>query len=136
MRSVRPEVVDVYETVLYGSDIDALSKFYNDVVGLPLIEADRALMAALRLGGGGVLLIFNPVAAAAHGRFVPSHGAAGAGHVAFRVGDLDAWRKHLTEREVEIEREIDWGAGRFSIYVRDPAGNSVEFARGELWEQA
>jgi len=126
--------VDVYETVLYGSDVAALVTFYHDVVGLPLIEADLELMAALRLPGGGVLLIFDPITAAAPGRPVPSHGAAGQGHVAFRVEDLDAWRRHLTGHKIEIEREIDWGAERFSIYVRDPAGNSVEFARGELWD--
>jgi len=132
--SPHPGIIDVYETVLYGSDISGLVTFYHDVVGLPLIEADPELMAALRLPGGGVLLIFDPVAAAKPGRPVPFHGTTGEGHVAFRVEDLDAWRKHLAEREIEIEREIDWGKERVSIYVRDPAGNSVEFARGELWE--
>lgn len=134
IRAVRPRIVDVYETVLYGSDIAALVAFYRDVVGLPLIEADLELLAALRLPGGGVLLVFDPVAAAAPGRPAPSHGAAGPGHVAFRVRDLNAWRAYLTGRGIEIERELDWGAERFSIYVRDPAGNSVEFAYGELWE--
>ncbi len=128
-----PGAVDVYETVMYGSDVGALVTFYADVVGLSLIEVDPQLMAVLRLGGGGVLLIFDPVAAAAPDRFVPSHGAAGAGHVAFRVADLDAWRRHLSGHGVEIEREIDWGRERASLYVRDPAGNSVEFTRGELW---
>ena len=97
------------------------------------VEADPKLMAVLRLGGGGVLLLFDPAAAGAPGRFVPSHGTTGAGHLAFGVADLDAWRRHLGSHDVEIEREIDWGSERASIYVRDPAGNSVEFARGELW---
>ncbi len=132
-RTDPPELVDVYETVLYGSDVGALVAFYAEVVGLHTLEADD-LMAALRLRGGGVLLIFDPVAAAAPGRFVPSHGAVGAGHIAFRVQDLDAWRHHLVRHAVGIEREIDWGAGRCSIYVRDPAGNSVEFVSGELWQ--
>jgi catechol 2,3-dioxygenase-like lactoylglutathione lyase family enzyme len=130
----RPRIVDVYETALYGSCIDALVTFYCDVVGLPLIEVDPELMAALRLPGGGVLLIFDPAAAAIPGRPVPSHGAEGAGHVAFRVEDLDAWREHLAGRKMEIEREIDWGGERSSVYVRDPAGNSVEFVRGNLWD--
>lgn len=134
MSNPRPQIVDVYETVLYGAGIDALVTFYHDVVGLPLIEADPALMAALRLPGGGVLLIFDPAAAAVPGRPVPSHGAAGAGHVAFSVTDLDAWREHLTEHNMEIEREIDWGAEGSSVYVRDPAGNSVEFVRGDIWD--
>ncbi len=133
IHGIRPRIMDVYETVLYGADIDAVMLFYRDVVGLALIKADPDLMAALRLPGGGVLLIFDPLAAAVPGRPVPSHGTQGAGHVAFRVDDLDTWRAHLTNRGIEIEREIDWDAERSSIYVRDPAGNSVEFVRGDLW---
>jgi len=80
------------------------------------------------------MLIFDPAAAAAPGRRVPSHGARGAGHVAFRVESLDAWREHLSKHQIEIEREIHWGAEIASIYFRDPAGNSVELASGELWK--
>jgi catechol 2,3-dioxygenase-like lactoylglutathione lyase family enzyme len=129
-----PRIVDVYETVLYGSSIDALAAFYCDVIGLTLIEVDPELFAALRLPRGGVLLVFDPATAAAPGRQVPSHGAEGPGHVAFRVENLDAWREHLTAHRVAIEREIHWEAELASIYVRDPAGNSVELANGELWE--
>jgi catechol 2,3-dioxygenase-like lactoylglutathione lyase family enzyme len=130
----QPRIVDVYETVLYGSSIDALVAFYSDVIGLPLIETDPGLLAAMRLPGGGVLLLFDPANAAAPGRQVPSHGAEGPGHVAFRVENLDAWREHLTAHLVAIEREIHWEAELASIYVRDPAGNSIELANGELWE--
>lgn len=126
-------VVDVYETVLYGSGIEDLASFYRDVVGLPLIEIDPKLMAALRLPRGGVILIFDPDMASAPGRRVPSHGAKGAGHVAFRVENLQAWREHLAQHQVEIEREIQWSRDLASIYFRDPAGNSVEIANGDLW---
>jgi catechol 2,3-dioxygenase-like lactoylglutathione lyase family enzyme len=128
-------MVDVYETVLYGSEIGALVTFYVDVVGLSLIESDPKLLAALRLEGGGVRLIFNPAASAVPSRPVPSHGATGAGHIAFSARDLDVWRERLAGHGIEIEREIDWGADRASIYVRDPAGNSVEFVQGQLWGQ-
>jgi hypothetical protein len=78
--------------VLYGSDIDTVALFCRDIVGLTLIKSDPDLMAALRLPRGGVLLIFDPLAAAVAGRPVPSHGADGAGHVAFRIEDLADWR--------------------------------------------
>ena len=132
--SPQPQIVDVYETVLYGSRVEELASFYRDVVGLPLIETDPTLMAALRLPRGGVMLIFDPAMTAAPGRQVPPHGAQGAGHVAFRVENLDAWREHLAKHQVEIEREIHWQTQLASIYFRDPAGNSVELANGELWE--
>ena len=66
---------------------------------------------------------------------MPSHGATGAGHVAFSVGDgeLDAWREKLRARGVELEQEKTWPRGGRSIYVRDPAGNSVELVEGDLW---
>jgi hypothetical protein len=34
---------------------------------------------------------------------------------------------------VPIEREIEWDEGGTSIYVRDPAGNSVELAPPTIW---
>jgi catechol 2,3-dioxygenase-like lactoylglutathione lyase family enzyme len=130
----RPGVVELYETVLYGACINSLATFYRDVIGLPLIVAHPDLMAALRLPHGGVILIFDPAKAKAPGRGVPPHGATGPGHVAFRVDDLDAWREHLARHQIAIEREVNWGGELSSIYVRDPAGNSVELANGELWE--
>ena len=122
----------VYETVLYAGDVPALVGFYGDVVGLQRIDPPDAHSAAFRLGDGGVLLIFDPQRSAAPDRFVPSHGATGEGHVAFRVDELDEFGDGLRQKGVDIEREIDWGGGR-SVYVRDPAGNSVEFVEGEIW---
>jgi catechol 2,3-dioxygenase-like lactoylglutathione lyase family enzyme len=122
----------VYETVLYANDVPALVAFYGEVVGLRVIDPPDEHSAAFRLGDGGVLLVFDPQRSAASGRFVPSHGTTGEGHVAFRVEELDELRAGLTRQGVEIEREISWGGGR-SVYFRDPAGNSVEFVEGEIW---
>jgi catechol 2,3-dioxygenase-like lactoylglutathione lyase family enzyme len=67
---------------------------------------------------------------------VPAHGATGPGHVAFRIlpEKLDAWRNHLADRGVAIEAEITWPGGSRSLYVRDPAGNSIELAPAAIWE--
>lgn len=91
--------------------------------------------AAFRLADGSVFLIFDPVRASAVGRRVPVHGATGAGHVAFavEVGALEAWASELRRKEIEIERDITWEEGGRSLYVRDPAGNSVELVEGEAW---
>lgn len=127
----------VYETVLYGSDVPALAAFYAEIVGLRSLEtAADGLFAACRTPDGGVLLLFDPAMSAVEGRTVPSHGASGPGHVAFTVGrgERDAWRERLREAGVPIEREVQWSPAAVSIYVRDPAGNSVEFVDGEIWE--
>lgn len=132
-----PVVAGVYETVLYGSDLRALAEFYTDIVGLRPIDAGLGdLLTALRVPDGSVLLLFDPARSAEAGREVPPHGSHGAGHVAFRTetGELDDWLAHLAHAQVPVERIVEWRPGLVSIYVRDPAGNSVEFTNGELWK--
>jgi catechol 2,3-dioxygenase-like lactoylglutathione lyase family enzyme len=132
---VTPRARRVYETVLYVSDVAAAARFYEDVVGLRLVDGPDELAAGFRLEDGGILLLFDPARASAPGRPVPSHGTSGPGHIAFSVdpGELDAFAAALRERGLEIEREVDWdGRGR-SIYFRDPDGNSVELVEGDIW---
>ena len=128
-------VTSVHETVLYASDVGAATRFYADVVGLRVVFERGGLMAALRLDTGGVLLLFDPAESEAGGRDVPSHGARGPGHVAFTVSEseLAAMRERLTAAGAGVERELAWPRGGRSLYVRDPAGNSVEFVLGEIW---
>jgi catechol 2,3-dioxygenase-like lactoylglutathione lyase family enzyme len=129
-----PRIHGIYETVLYG-DVPLLEAFYRQVLGLRLVDGPDELAAAFRLPDGAVLLLFDPGRSSRPGRPVPSHGASGPGHIAFRVpeGTLDRWRESLLAQGVEIDRVVDWGGGRRSLYVRDPAGNSVELTEDELW---
>ena len=128
-------MVGVYETVVYASEIETTARFYADLLGLRLLEEPTELSAVFRLPGGGVLLIFDPARSSTPGRPVPSHGTTGAGHVAFAVepGTLDASADALRRHGIEIEQEITWDEGGRSVYVRDPAGNSVELIEGEAW---
>ncbi|MFP3852841.1 MAG: VOC family protein [Anaerolineales bacterium] len=122
----------VYETVIYASDLEAAANFYREVLGLKLIrQSDLLLVFECP---PGVLLIFEPDKASKPGRDVPSHGTSGAGHIAFsaQYEDFDRWRDHLQKHGIEIEKEVDWG-GAHSIYIRDPAGNSLELATPNLW---
>jgi catechol 2,3-dioxygenase-like lactoylglutathione lyase family enzyme len=82
-----------------------------------------------------VLLIFDPGQAEQPGRPVPSHGSRGPGHVALRIDAdaYDAWLGRLRIAKIPVEHEHDWdGRGR-SIYIRDPAGNSVELITADIW---
>ena len=128
-RGVRPR--RVYETVVYATDLEAARAFYRDALGLREVED-----GVFRLDDDGVLLLFDPTLSSQPGRVVPSHGPTGAVHVAFSVGEgeLDAWRERLAEHGVELEQDHDWQrGGARSLYVRDPAGNSVELVEGDLW---
>lgn len=120
----------VYETVVYAPELERAAAFYGDVLDLREVED-----GVFRLDDGGVLLLFDPARSSQPGPLVPSHGVAGEGHVAFAVGpgELDAWRERLGAHGVELEQEKDWPQGARSLYVRDPAGNSVELVEGDLW---
>jgi catechol 2,3-dioxygenase-like lactoylglutathione lyase family enzyme len=129
---VRPR--GVYETVIYAADVPAAAEFYGSVLGLRLVAGPDELMAAFRLDGGSVLLIFDPARASTPSRVV-AHGAEGGGHVAFSVGagELDTWADELRAGGIELELEKTWEPGGRSVYFRDPAGNSVELVEGEVW---
>src|SRR5215216_1292602 len=129
----------VLETCLYADDLDAAERFYAGVLELPLVARVPDRHVFFRCGAG-MLLLFEPERTATSagqvgGVPVPGHGARGAGHVCFRVGDhaLTAWRARLEGAGVAIEAEIEWPRGGASIYVRDPAGNSVELAPARIW---
>jgi catechol 2,3-dioxygenase-like lactoylglutathione lyase family enzyme len=133
--SAEPQIRRVYETTVYAHDVDATTVFYADILGLRPFEHYPGFAAVFKLEDGGVFLIFEPKKASAPGRTLPAHGAEGAGHVAFSVtpGSLDAFVAELAERGIEIEVDETWETGGRSVYVRDPAGNSVEFVDGEAW---
>jgi len=123
----------IFETVLYAEDLDAARRFYEEVIGLQLVSAS-GLFLAFRLDRG-VLLVFDPRQSNDRGRTIPWHGANGVGHIAFActARDLPRWKEHLESHRIEIETIHEWPEGGASLYVRDPAGNSVEFAPPTLW---
>ncbi len=131
----------VLETAIYVDDLDAAQAFYRDVIGLEEIrrEGDRHVFFRC---GPGVFLVFRPEETekgpAPGALAVPPHGARGPGHVCFAAepAGIGGWRARLTEAGVAIESEVAWPRGGHSLYVRDPAGNSVEIAEAVLWSPA
>ena len=128
----------IIETALYAGDLDAAEAFYGGVLGLERETRAGSRHVFFRLDGA-MLLVFNPaetekplVEGSLH---IPPHGARGPGHVAFAASAdaLDRWRDRLTGAGVAIEADFRWPNGARSIYVRDPAGNSVEFTEPRLW---
>ena len=124
---------EILETCLYAGDLDAAEAFYAGVLGLERIARVEGRHVFFRCGAR-VFLVFNPERTREGGE-VPGHGAVGPGHVAFAVAadELDAWREHLRSRGVEVESDHAWPGGGRSLYLRDPAGNSVELGTPAIW---
>ena len=126
----------VLETALYADDLEAASDFYGRVIGLGEETRAEGRHVFFRCGPG-MLLVFRAEATRVPGGPlpVPPHGAEGEGHVCFSVPgeELDDWVAHLGADGIAVESDFHWPNGARSIYVRDPAGNSVEFAEPKLW---
>ncbi|MFD2249393.1 catechol 2,3-dioxygenase-like lactoylglutathione lyase family enzyme [Pseudochelatococcus lubricantis] len=128
----------ILETTIYAGDIDAAEAFYRDVLGLDVVAKLDGKFVFLRCGQQ-MLLVFNPVesARAGDGNPIPRHGACGSGHVCFRAADVaevNRWRDRFRSFGIAIEHEHVWEkTGGHSVYIRDPAGNSVEVAEGRIW---
>lgn len=129
----------VLETCLYATDLAAAERFYGELLELPVFAREPGRHVFFRCGAA-MLLVFDAARTASaagevNGVSIPPHGARGAGHVCFRVPEADfpAWRERLAAARIPIEAEVRWPRGGASLYVRDPAGNSVEFAPGRIW---
>ena len=128
----------ILEAALYVDDLDAAEAFYSDVLRLPKIirAGNRHIFYHC---GQMVLLIFNPseteIPPSAEQLAVPPHGTRGPGHLCFRASasEIDDWALRLSEAGVTIESVVEWPGGGRSIYFRDPAGNSLEFAEARIW---
>lgn len=129
-----PKVNGIFETCLYTRDLATTGRFYREIIGLEVVLEDAERYVFFRCGNG-MLLVFDLDSARGGESDPPPHGAAGPIHMAFSVPPdaLEAWREYLTANGVAIERTIDWPHGVRSIYIRDPAGNSIEFTTPALW---
>jgi catechol 2,3-dioxygenase-like lactoylglutathione lyase family enzyme len=134
-----PAARGVLEAAVYARDLDAAEAFYGGTLGLARIQRVGARHVFFR-AGVQVVLVFNPdetVKTPGNPRIpVPPHGAEGPGHLclAAPAEEIAAWRARLEAAGVGIEADFHWPNGARSIYVRDPAGNSIEIAEPWLWD--
>ena len=129
----------ILESALYVDDLDAAERFYGELLGLTMIQRVSQRHVFYRVGKS-VLLLFNADMTEKPplnpGLPVPPHGARGPGHVCLVLtrAEINTMRKHLLDWNVPVDVEFDWPNGAHSLYVRDPAGNSVEFTEAHLWD--
>ncbi|MDT8305018.1 MAG: VOC family protein [Anaerolineae bacterium] len=133
-------VQGVAEAVLYVDDLAAATAFYRDVLGLPvtLTFSDTSFLQA---GPHSSLILFDREQLRVRRSAIPHHGTVGPGHVALSMeyDCVDEWRQRLQRHGIAIEHEQRWPQGTYSLYFRDPAGNSVELIDDrhypQLWER-
>lgn len=130
----------ILESALYVTDLDAAEAFYADVLGLERIAKAEGRHVFFRCGKG-VLLLFDAEATkvpppAGAKLPVPPHGAVGQGHLCFAAGadEIERWKAHLEAKGIAVEADFVWPSGGRSIYLRDPSGNSLEFAEPKIWD--
>ena len=129
----------ILETAIYTDDLAAAEAFYGGLLGLPVVLRQPGRHVFFRVGAG-ILLVFDAAATEQPdpaARFpVPTHGARGPGHLCFAAtrAEIDRWRDRFAAAGIPVEAEFDWPNGARSLYVRDPAGYSVEFAEPKLWQ--
>jgi catechol 2,3-dioxygenase-like lactoylglutathione lyase family enzyme len=130
-----PALKAVLETCLYhdGGERERMEAFYGDVLGLEAV-ASWPDGIAFRLGRGVVLLFDRERLAGGEGP-IKEHGSTGSGHACFvaAAAEYQAWRERLAAAGVEVTHEQEWPSGRRSFYFKDPAGNLLEIADGDLW---
>lgn len=139
MGTTENKATGLLEAAVYADDLNAAEVFYNQLLGFPNIQRVGERHVFFRVGDG-VLLVFNPDETAKPSANpalpVPPHGSHGPGHVCFAMDrtNIDALHRRLISQNVSIDTVIDWPNGARSLYLRDPAGNSVEFAEPRLWQ--
>lgn len=128
----------ILETVIYATDLEAAERFYSDVFGLELVRKLAGQFVFFRCGQQ-MLLIFNPENSILPdpANPVPRHGPKGPGHFCFAATDrseVESWKAHFISLDIDIEHVHEWPNASVSVYIRDPAGNSVEVGERKLWE--
>ena len=130
-----PRLEGVLETCLYhdAAERERTEAFYAEVLGL----AETARWpdgVAFRLGAGVVLLFDRDKLAAGDGP-LKDHGTAGPGHACFVVDASAPTRRggSASPRPGSRSRTSRNGPAGGSFYFKDPAGNLLEIADGDLW---
>jgi len=125
------QILDIDHVVIRAVDLDAMTRFYRDVLGCD-IEKEQLELGLIQLRAGRSLIDLLQVGGKIDR---PDSGAPGAGrnmdHVCLRVEpfDADALKAHFLDRDVRIgEQATRYGADGYgpSLYLFDPEGNMVE----------
>ena len=118
VESLNPELSVAY-CVLYVADLAAMTRFYAEVLGLPIAEQNARFVA---LGSGGAPLALETGGPAVEG---PRGKERNPTLVQFAVADIEASVVALRARGVAFEGDIRRGPFGALAFFRDPEGNRL-----------
>lgn len=118
-------------TFLYVPQLDRATRFYGELLGLPL-ALDQGTCRIYRAAAHSYIGLCER-----HGvDDSPKQGII----VTFVSPDVDAWHAHLSAHGVHVEQppQLNTTYGIYHCFVRDPAGYLVEIQRflAAEWDQA
>lgn len=125
--------ISIGQVTLTVRDLDKTAAFYEDVIGLGLIERTGE---SVRLGTDSATLIELRLDRQAR----PFPKEAGLFHTAFLLPtqqDLGAWLIYAAERGVQLDGASHHGVSE-ALYLNDPEGNGIEIYRDlprETWKR-
>jgi catechol 2,3-dioxygenase-like lactoylglutathione lyase family enzyme len=133
------QINGIAESCLYSGDLPRSIRFYQEKVGLRLLESNERI-GAFSVADKQVLLIFQSggeyESVFTPGGEIPPHEAAGQLHVAFAISksDFAEWERELIARGIAIESKVNWPRGGQSLYFRDPDNHLLELATPGIWD--
>ena len=126
---IRP-IKGLGEIALRVNDLDAMQRFYQDVIGLELMKrSENAVFFRIAQGYGGhtqVLVLFDRSEQPGYAGLNPT--TTTVDHIAFEIdlADFESEKQRLGHLGVAVSTaEHAWVHWR-SLYVTDPEGHSVE----------
>lgn len=125
-------ITRIDHVVLRVADLEAMIRFYRDVLGCRLEKGpDDSGLAQLRCGDSLIDLVAVDAPLGKAGGSPPDHDAPNVDHVCFLVDpwDEDLVRERLVAHGVEPDDVANrYGATGYgpSIYLDDPEGNRIE----------
>jgi catechol 2,3-dioxygenase-like lactoylglutathione lyase family enzyme len=127
-----PAINGLLESSLYVADVGVSTRFYNKVLGFPVISDFGRRGCALRASDRQVLLLFEKGGSLG---IQSPHDGSGELHVAFAISgaELAAWESWLEGNGITVEEKRTWERGGISVYFRDPDRHLIELATPGVW---
>ena len=119
------KIVELNHVALIVSDLEASSRFYHDILGLPPLQRPAFSFpgAWFRIGAAQELHLIAGRTAA-----LENEGSR-AGHFAMRVPDIQAAASHFKEKRLKFRGPLDRPDGAQQIFIEDPDGHTIEICR-------